>query len=159
MKFEKIALLTQANADQIAREWHYSDMYRFYDMENDQEDFEEIITPRLRANKYYQILDDTDELVGYFCLERLSEERVEVGLGLRPDLTGRGLGLNFITEIEAFIQNNSNYRIIVLSVASFNKRAIKVYQRAGFKIEDSKLQKSNDGVYEFINLSKTVNGY
>ena len=156
MEFEKIALLTQANADQIAREWHYSDMYSFYDMQNDPEDFEEIITPRLRANKYYQILDDKDELVGYFWLERLSEEKVEVGLGLRPDLTGRGLGLNFVKEIEAFIQNNFNYELIILSVASFNKRAIKVYQRAGFKIDGSKLQKSNDGVYEFINLSKTA---
>ena len=159
MKFKKIEHLTQANADQIARKWHYSGTYSFYDMENDPEDFEEIITPKLRGDKYYQVLNDKDELVGYFCLERLSEQKVEVGLGLRPDLTGRGLGLNFVTEIEAFIQNNSNYRIIVLSVASFNKRAIKVYQRAGFKIEDSKLQKSNDGVYEFINLSKTVNGY
>ena len=157
MKFEKIALLTQANADQIAREWHYNDMYSFYNMENDPEDLEEIITPKLRGDKYYQVVDDQDELVGYFCLERLSEEKVEVGLGLRPDLTGRGLGLNFITEIEAFIQNNFNYRIVVLSVASFNKRAIKVYQRAGFKTDGSKLQKSNDGVYEFINLSKTVN--
>ena len=156
MKFEKIALLTQANADKIAREWHYNDMYSFYDMENDPEDLEEIITPRLRANKYYQILDDKDELAGYFCLERLSEEKVEVGLGLRPDLTGRGLGLNFVKEIEAFIQNNFNYELIILSVASFNKRAIKVYQRAGFKIDGSKLQKSNDGVYEFINLSKTA---
>ncbi|PXY82799.1 GNAT family N-acetyltransferase [Bifidobacterium asteroides] len=159
MKYKNISLLTQANADLIARKWHYSDTYSFYDMENDPEDFEEIITPKLRGDKYYQVLNDKDELVGYFCLERLSEQKVEVGLGLRPDLTGRGLGLNFVTEIEAFIQNNSNYRIIVLSVASFNKRAIKVYQRAGFKIEDSKLQKSNDGVYEFINLSKTVNGY
>ena len=157
MEFEKIALLTQANADQIAREWHYNDMYSFYNMENDPEDLEEIITPKLRGDKYYQVVDDQDELVGYFCLERLSEEKVEVGLGLRPDLTGRGLGLNFITEIEAFIQNDFNYRIVVLSVASFNKRAIKVYQRAGFKTDGSKLQKSNDGVYEFINLSKTVN--
>jgi len=156
VKYKNISLLTQANADQIARKWHYSGQYSFYDMENDPEDFEEIITLRLRANKYYQILDDKDELVGYFCLERLSEEKVEVGLGLRPDLTGRGLGLNFVKEIETFIQNNFNYKLIILSVASFNKRAIKVYQRAGFKIESSKLQKSNDGVYEFINLSKTA---
>ena len=157
MIFKKIAHLTQANADQIARKWHYGGQYSFYDMENDLEDLEEIITPKLRGDKYYQVVDDQDELVGYFCLERLSEGKVEVGLGLRPDLTGRGLGLNFITEIEAFIQNNFNYRIVVLSVASFNKRAIKVYQRAGFKTDGSKLQKSNNGIYEFINLSKTVN--
>ena len=157
MIFKKIAHLTQANADQIARKWHYSGQYRFYDMENDSEDLEEIITPKLRGNKYYQVLNDKDELVGYFCLERLSEEKVEVGLGLRPDLTGHGLGLNFVKGIEEFIQNNFNYRIIVLSVASFNKRAIKVYQGAGFKIMGSKMQKSNDGVYEFFNLSKTMN--
>lgn len=75
MKFKKIAHLTQANADQIARKWHYNDRYSFYDMENDPEDFEEIITPELRENKYYQVLNDNDELVGYFCLERLSEKK------------------------------------------------------------------------------------
>ncbi len=157
MIFKKIAYLTQANADQIARKWHYNGQYSFYDMENDPEDLEEIITPKLRGNKYYQVLNDKDELVGYFCLERLSEEKVEVGLGLRPDLTGHGLGLNFVKRIKEFIQNNFNYRITVLSVASFNKRAIKVYQGAGFKIMGSKMQKSNDGVYEFLNLSKTMN--
>lgn len=157
MIFKKIAYLTQANADQIARKWHYNGQYSFYDMENDPEDLEEIITPKLRGNKYYQVLNDKDELVGYFCLERLSEEKVEVGLGLRPDLTGQGLGLNFVKGIEEFIQNNFNYRITVLSVASFNKRAIKVYQGARFKIMGSKMQKSNDGVYEFLNLSKTMN--
>ena len=156
MIFKNIAHLTQANADQIARKWHYGGQYSFYDMENDLEDLEEIITPKLRGDKYYQVVDDQDELVGYFCLERLSEEKVEVGLGLRPDLTGHGLGLNFVKGIEEFIQNNFNYRIIVLSVASFNKRAIKVYQGAGFKITGSKMQKSNDGVYEFLNLSKTM---
>ena len=156
MIFKKIAHLTQANAYQIARKWHYGGQYGFYDMENDLEDLEEIITPKLRGDKYYQVVDDQDELVGYFCLERLSEEKVEVGLGLRPDLTGQGLGLNFVKGIEEFIQNNFNYRITVLSVASFNKRAIKVYQGAGFKITGSKMQKSNDGVYEFLNLSKTM---
>lgn len=155
MKFKKITHLTQANADQIARKWHYKDRYSFYDMENDPEDFGEIITPALRDDKYYQVLNDKDELVGYFCLERLSEKKVEVGLGLRPDLTGQGLGFNFVKGIEAFIQDNFNYKVIVLSVASFNKRAIKVYQRAGFRVDGSKLQKSNDGIYEFINLSKT----
>lgn len=155
MKFKKITHLTQANADQIARKWHYNDRYSFYDMENDPEDFEEIITPALRDDKYYQVLNDKDELVGYFCLERLSEKKVEVGLGLRPDLTGQGLGLEFVKGIEAFIQDNFDDEIIVLSVASFNKRAIKVYQRAGFKIDGSKLQKSNNSIYEFINLSKT----
>ena len=157
MIFKKIAHLTQANAYQIARKWHYGGQYGFYDMENDLEDLEEIITPKLRGDKYYQVVDDQDELVGYFCLERLSEEKVEVGLGLRPDLTGQGLGLNFVKGIEEFIQNNFNYRITVLSVASFNKRAIKVYQGARFKIMGSKMQKSNDGVYEFLNLSKTMN--
>lgn len=64
----KIAPLSQDNAEVIANTWHYEGVYSFYDMVEDPEDFAEIISPSLRGNQYFQVVND-DELIGYFCVE------------------------------------------------------------------------------------------
>ena len=51
---QTITTLSQENALKIANEWHYDAPYDFYDMQNDIEDYEEIISPSLRQNNYYQ---------------------------------------------------------------------------------------------------------
>ena len=57
---------------------------------------------------------------------------MEIGLGLRPDLTGRGLGLDFFRAGVEFARERFRPALIVLNVAAFNERAIAVYERAGF---------------------------
>ncbi|WP_278960266.1 hypothetical protein [Lactobacillus apis] len=53
--FKKIGQLSQANAEIIANGWHYEGEYSFYDMENDQEDYDEIMSQELRSDHYYQV--------------------------------------------------------------------------------------------------------
>ena len=156
--FRKIALLSQKNARIIADEWHYDGQYSFYDMKNDQEDYDEIISPKMRKNNYFQVLDNDDNLVAFFCLDQNDqrEEQVEIGLGLAPKLTGHGLGSEFITVIENFVKNNYDYKVIVLSVADFNLRAIKVYQRAGYVKRNTEMVHSNGGSYKFDIMSKKI---
>lgn len=151
----KIETLSQLNAEDIANNWHYKGIYSFYDMVEDPEDFEEIISPSLRSNRYFQVVND-DELLGYFCMEPLSSERLEIGLGLRPDLTGYGFGLSFILMIEDFILKQQNYKAFVLSVASFNERAIKVYLKAGYLKVGTEILDSNNSKFEFIILKKNL---
>ena len=61
------------------------------------------------------------------------KDTVEIGLGLRPDLTGQGLGLQFFLEGVAFARDRFPGRRVTLNVAAFNERAITVYERAGFR--------------------------
>ena len=156
--FQKISLLSQKNALIIADEWHYDGQYAFYDMKNDQEDYDEIISPELRKNNYFQVLDNDDNLVAFFCLDQNDqrEEQVEIGLGLAPKLIGHGLGSEFMTVIENFVKNNYDYKVIVLSVADFNLRAIKVYQRAGYVKRNTEMVHSNGGIYKFDIMSKKI---
>lgn len=60
---------------------------------------------------------------------------LEIGLGLRPDLTGRGLGLEFVKlGISKASQVYPDYKgDMVLRVLDTNERAVKVYERAGFR--------------------------
>lgn len=151
----KIEMLSQDNAETIANDWHYKGVYSFYNMVEDPEDFEEIISSSLRGNRYFQVVND-DELIGYFCVEQLPAKKVEIGLGLKPDLTGKGLGLSFLEMIESFILKQQKYQTLVLSVVSFNERAIKVYLKAGYVRVGSEIAASNNSEYEFIMLEKSV---
>ena len=77
---------------------------------------------------------------------------LDFGLGLRPDLTGRGLGSEFVAAGLAFMQSRFPSQAIQLRVAAFNQRAIKVYQRAGFVEVERFLNRTNGGEYDFIRM-------
>ena len=156
--FQKITLLSQKNARIIADEWHYDGQYAFYDMKNDREDYDEIVSPKLRKNNYFQVLDKNDNLVAFFCLDPDKEKReqVEIGLGLAPNLTGRGLGSEFMSVIENYVKNNYDYQVIILAVADFNLRAIKVYQKAGYVQTGTENVHSNGGIYKFNIMAKKI---
>ena len=134
--FKKIDQLSQANAEIIANDWHYEGEYSFYDMENDQEDYDEIMSQELRS--------DQDSM------------KAEIGLGLAPSLTGHGLGKEFIKVIEDYVKQNFAFKTYILSVAEFNKRAIKVYQKAGYQETGSENVHTNGGIYKFIIMTKSV---
>ncbi|MEB3363091.1 GNAT family protein [Lactobacillus sp. R2/2] len=75
-------------------------------------------------------------------------------MGLAPDLTGHGRGSEFMTVIENYIKNNYDYQVIVLAVAEFNLRAIKVYQTAGYVQTGTEMVHSNGGIYKFNIMTK-----
>lgn len=152
-----IQLMTQEAAMMIADHWKYKEPYSFYDATADVEDYQELIDPQQRGNHYYEWWKE-DELVGYFVLLTDDSNTVEIGLGLRPDLTGKGLGQTFISEILNYAMLKfPNTSKVELSVAAFNQRAIKAYLTAGFKETHHFLQHTNGGTYDFIKMKKKLN--
>jgi ribosomal-protein-alanine N-acetyltransferase len=93
----------EEDAREIAA-WRYEAPYDFYDMTNDPEGLEKLLGPPERRRGYYAVLSG-GELVGFFCyglggqlpgFDYPGDGCIDIGLGLRPDLTGKGLGLKFI---------------------------------------------------------------
>ena len=76
----------------------------------------------------------------------------DIGLGMRPDLTGNGRGSEFLLAGMDFVQSSFRVDKIMLSVATFNQRAIKVFRKVGFKDMDTFVQDTNGGAYEFLRM-------
>lgn len=147
-----INLLTQENAEIIADKWKYPGEYSFYDMTEDPEDYEEIVDPKQRKDNYFQVLRD-GELIGFFCLN-WDDSKMELGLGMKPELCGRGNGNIFMREVEEYIRDKYSIKSVSLSVAEFNKRAIKLYENMGYVPCGKEEVATNGGKYMFINMVK-----
>lgn len=147
----KFEMVTQKQAEEIADKWHYDGEYSFYDMEADEEDLEGFLDCKARGNSIFAVIMD-DELIGFFSVSQATANVYDIGLGMRPDLTGNGRGTEFLHAGMDFVQARFIVDKITLSVATFNLRAIKVYRKAGFREKDTFMQDTNGGTYEFLRM-------
>ncbi|MGR9048413.1 GNAT family N-acetyltransferase [Halobacillus faecis] len=143
---------TQQEAEVIAG-WKYPAPYDFYDMTADEEDLELFINPEKRSPHTYSAHQD-GELIGFLAVGVKGQKAVDLGLGMHPDEAGKGQGESFVHSCLCFVKERYQADAFTLSVATFNKRAIAVYERAGFKKKHTFLQATNGGHYEFLSMEK-----
>lgn len=151
--------------------WRYPASYAVYNIMGDgQESEEEAIAELLEpASPYYAVRDEQGELVGYFCFGTsalvwsrpvpglyMDDATVPIGLGLRPDLTGHGLGMNFVLAGLDFARQAFTPKHFVLYVFPWNERAIRVYKHAGFQRGRIVLQKHENGDREFLEMIRNM---
>jgi ribosomal-protein-alanine N-acetyltransferase len=127
--------------------WRYEPPYDFYDGDAD---------PVLNPERFYEALDQDGLLIGNYYFEKKGDA-LEIGLGMRPDLTGRGLGLEFLQAGLDFGRERFRPARIVLNVAAFNERAIKVYARAGFRETGRHVRSFGRwGAVEFVEMEEAA---
>jgi ribosomal-protein-alanine N-acetyltransferase len=140
----------------IAR-WRYEGAYAHYNV-----NYPTILTVwlvqalfrLLGMNTYYAVCDEQGELVGVFSFYPRGENSLEVGLGMRPDKTGHGAGLDFVLAGLAFARERFNPKYFQLDVAVFNERARTVYERAGFVPTGTMTRRVHGKRYDYIKMSR-----
>lgn len=144
--------MTVGDARAIAA-WRYPDPYSFYDSDRDPGDLAELLDPSGWGRRYFAVDDVDDGLAGLFVF-KLAEGVAEIGLGLRPDLVGIGIGGSFVAAGLRFAAVDLGARSYALAVAAFNHRAIAVYERAGFREVRRYSHFTNGGLHEFVWMTR-----
>ena len=109
----------------------------------------------LNPERFFEARDEQDELIGFYYFEPKPPD-LDYGLGLRPDLTGRGSGLDFFLAGLAFARIATARPACFLHVAAFNDRACHVYQRAGFHVISSHVRTfERFGDVPFVTMADT----
>jgi len=145
--------MSQEDAETIAL-WHYPEPFSFYDWAADQDDLAELLDSAARGEAYAAVEDEVGALVGYFSCKPRAGGILEIGLGLHPEKTGRGLGGAFLGAGLEYARRRFAPEQFSLSVATFNRRAITVYERAGFEPVRVYMHSTNGGEWEFVEMRR-----
>lgn len=87
----------------------------------------------------YRPVYATEELIGFVCFgaearvrgQVVDEDVVDVGAGLRPDLTGQGVGTTLMPLVEEYARQRGARRLRA-AIAAFNERSQRMCRSAGF---------------------------
>jgi ribosomal-protein-alanine N-acetyltransferase len=158
-----------ADADAVAA-WRYQPPYDFYDTAADPSSLVEVLDSRRWGHIFFSAFascpssypsssssppeSGREELAGFLELTARPGEVIEIGLGLRPDLTGQGLGLPCVEACLDFARRRSRPQVFALDVATFNQRARAVYEKAGFVPGDTFWRHLSGRRWEFLRMSR-----
>lgn len=114
-------------------DWRYPGEYALYDMppyEDARRAQRGFASPDLVAFTFY----DEDDLIGFTTLYEESEE-VMIGIGVAPAFCGRGYGREMICMTCDLSEKLYPGKTLYLEVRSWNTRAIRCYEKAGFSVD------------------------
>ncbi len=146
--------LRWSDARAISR-WRYDGIYAFYNQG---------VLPMLSLALFraplgmlgleaFVVFDDANERAGIFTFIQRGTA-IEIGLAMRPDLTGRGLGLDFVEDGLDFARDRYAPTRFMLDVATFNERARRVYERAGFRPLETFTRRVKGRPCEFLAMNR-----
>jgi RimJ/RimL family protein N-acetyltransferase len=142
-------------------QWQYEPPYDIYNCQpaNMEEAIQYNLDP---ANNIYAMFAQDDTLIGYCSYGEdarvpggdYSEAAVDIGLMIKPEWTGQGLGADFARDV---IHNGSRLfgpgkrRV---TIAAFNRRAVRVWEKNGFH-QAQTFKRERDGM-DFVIMVKNV---
>ena len=147
--------MTAADAHAVAA-WRYPGEYSFYNADADADDLTELLDPAGWGQRYFAADETAHHELAGFLEVKLTGPVAEIGLGLRPDLTGHGAGESFVRTCLRFASATLGAQSYTLAVAAFNHQAITVYERAGFQKVERFEHVTNGGLHAFIRMTRST---
>jgi RimJ/RimL family protein N-acetyltransferase len=136
--------------------WRYPQPYALYNPAPD--DWLWLLYP---GGGYVALLRAPGELVGVGCLGRAAqvaggeyhhEAALDVGLSLRPDLLGQGLGTAALAALLEYARRERAAACFRATVAAFNQRSLRLCAGQGFRPVRRFSAGSPTGTHAFVQL-------
>lgn len=136
MSFQEQAMTIERAQDILS--WRYPYPYDFYNGEATDESLQELM------DGSYRTVTKHGELFGFYCTGKgaqvpagyasnaYPDGPVDIGLGMKPEKTGAGRGAAFLDFLLREINKRHPEQALRLTVAQFNARAVRLYERVGF---------------------------
>jgi ribosomal-protein-alanine N-acetyltransferase len=137
---------------QVICTWRYSKPYDLYnwpswlDMQANGFEFGDA---QIRTKQYIAVLNNQDGMLLGFAQLFPMLGVTRLGLGLHPAYCSQGIGSEFTKAIVQEAQQRAPENEIDLEVLSWNIRAFKAYQKAGFVHTDTYERSTPQGIAEF----------
>lgn len=138
--------------------WKYEEPYSMYSLNVSFDNLK-----ILMCGDYYSVKNTENILVGYYCIGNSArvhigkvssiynnESFMDLSLGLKPDLIGKGLGYEFVKSILFMLKCDFPKKKIRCTIDSFNKSAIKICNKLGFRETDRFSKFTGKGKIEYI---------
>jgi ribosomal-protein-alanine N-acetyltransferase len=93
------------------------------------------------SNVFYGLFDSERQHLAFCSFEPEGQvsggdyrlPALDLGFGLRPDLTGLGRGSDYVNAMIDFARRTYTPARLRVTIADFNTRAIQVWEKAGFR--------------------------
>lgn len=94
-----------------------------------------------RNNRYFSVFNEENKFIGYMGIKNIRKIFRDSVLGIvfDPNYVNKGYGTESILTFLDYYFNEMNMKRLYLEVAKFNKRAMRCYEKCGFKVVDSYL--------------------
>ena len=117
--------------------WEYEPPYDHYKITGP---VEEAVEYFLRPSTNCHVLMSDGELVAFFTFGAdarvpggdYSAPGLDIGMGLKPSLTGRGRGRSYVAGVIQFARETLDFEPLRVTIATHNQRAIRVWSGLGF---------------------------
>jgi [ribosomal protein S18]-alanine N-acetyltransferase len=133
-------LLDESNARTILG-WKYEPPYNIYNLASPEPEdtLHYLLDPQ---NAFYGIYNEQSRLEAFCSFGAdgqvsggdYTTPALDIGLGVRPDLVGQGRGSEYVKAVIDFANSTYAPERLRVTIAAFNSRARKVWEKAGFQL-------------------------
>lgn len=131
-----ISELTEEYAKQLCT-WRYNGVYSIYDFATWDIAIQQgwsITDKKARDADFRSAINEHEEFIGFFRMTKDTNGSIEIGLGLKPQYCGQGIGKDFVNLITQYIRAQYPNSKLFMEVRTFNTRAVKCYKECGYTI-------------------------
>ncbi|MDX8342566.1 GNAT family protein [Rossellomorea sp. YZS02] len=139
--------------------WTYDGIYSFYD-NNSQIEKIEGLKQSVHLERAFSVVDENGSLIGnceFYDVEEDGKDILVLGVQMKPSLTGKGHGSAFEKAIIEQGRERLKFTHLELAVADFNERAIRTYEKEGFRVRDEFMNEIRGQEYRFVIMAKDWN--